>query len=584
MLECHLHPPVAGHLADGRVGRHQCPHHRFRRLDDDEQPHRLVDLGHLPRQAGAEVAARPVHDPEQGGDVVRQFGPAPVPGRVGVTEQVFQVDAAAHREHCRQRAGQHRRVRGVLRRVVAGEERPAVEVKPAGAVAAADDADCICGVPQFRPGLRQVFAPPLDVLVRLLRGGRQRARLEPPAPLVRVAVARLLKVRPCLRELAHQFGRQPLGVEQCDRIVTCVVVAADEPRPRRDANPPLLQPGAHPRVVQHVRRRPPVRRARAAPARPAVVGALVRVVQAARPVPEDEHQWCEAVDQPDVTEQPLALGHHLGDAEPEVTVVVAGGRLHPFQCERGVRRGADHPAGGAANFGRQAREQYTGHERHRRERADRRREQRADHRRATAQVEAVPQLAQPQTLLGLLLVVAGGVVVHLFRHPVARFDVDRAKRDEVGVGRPAVVHRHGEEAGGAERLAVRGDLLQVPAERLLAFVEAGDHLERRSRGQLGRVRNAVRQGVERADPQPPLVGAVEQPAAFDGGERFHLAEQVGGGFGQADSTGRLEQGEGALNRCLVSPTRDRGAGSFGGRVVRPSLARRANGGDRRPVQ
>ena len=40
-------------------------HHLRRRLDDEQQPHRLVDLDHLPRQAGPQVAGRAVHHAQQ---------------------------------------------------------------------------------------------------------------------------------------------------------------------------------------------------------------------------------------------------------------------------------------------------------------------------------------------------------------------------------------------------------------------------------------------------------------------------------------------------------------------------------------
>ena len=55
----------------------------------------------------------------------------------------------------------------------------------------------------------------------------------------------------------------------------------------------------------------------------------------------------------------------------------------------------------------------------------------------------------------------------------------------MGVGDALVIHRHVEEAGGAERLAGGLDLLQVPAKGFLPLVEAEDRLERRRCG--GRV-------------------------------------------------------------------------------------------------
>ena len=80
---------------------------------------------------------------------------------------------------------------------------------------------------------------------------------------------------------------------------------------------------------------------------------------------------------------------------------------------------------------------------------------------------------------------------HLLDHPVPGLDHDRAKGHEVRIGRPAIVHRDREEAGRAEGLGVGGELLEVPAERLLALVDAEDRLEPRRLG-LGGGRRACK--------------------------------------------------------------------------------------------
>ena len=67
----------------------------------------------------------------------------------------------------------------------------------------------------------------------------------------------------------------------------------------------------------------------------------------------------------------------------------------------------------------------------------------------------------------------GDVVVGTNRH--------RAERPRVSVRHALVIHRHVEEAGGAERLAGRLDLLQVAAKRFLPLVDAENRLERRRR-------------------------------------------------------------------------------------------------------
>ena len=66
-----------------------------RGLDDEQQPHRLVDLHHLPGQPGPQVAGRAVHHADERGDVVRQLGAAAPARVVDVREVVFQVDPRA---------------------------------------------------------------------------------------------------------------------------------------------------------------------------------------------------------------------------------------------------------------------------------------------------------------------------------------------------------------------------------------------------------------------------------------------------------------------------------------------------------
>ena len=123
------------------------------------------------------------------------------------------------------------------------------------------------------------------------------------------------------------------------------------------------------------------------------------------------------------------------------------------------------------------------------------------------------------------------LLVGLLLDPVLWADHDRAERHEVGVGRAAVVHRDAVEPGGAERLAVRRDLLQVPAERLLALVEAASRPGTAAtaacspRGRAGPGRRGP--GAERA-----LVGEVEHAAALESRRtprpRDELAHVAGG--------------------------------------------------------
>ena len=90
--------------------------------------------------------------------------------------------------------------------------------------------------------------------------------------------------------------------------------AADEDRLGRDGQPALGQPLADARVVEDLGDGPGVRPAARAAARAAVVGRLVRVVQAVRAVAERRHQPGEPAVSPMSRSTPLADVGHLVDA------------------------------------------------------------------------------------------------------------------------------------------------------------------------------------------------------------------------------------------------------------------------------
>ncbi len=128
-------PAVAAEPGEARVPVDDPEHRLGRRLDDEEQPDRLVDLDHLPGQARPQVARRAVHHAQQRRDVVRQFRAAAPSGVIDIGEIIFKVDPGADREDGQQDAGQDRLLGVVLRRVVGDEEGPAVEKQAAGRLA-----------------------------------------------------------------------------------------------------------------------------------------------------------------------------------------------------------------------------------------------------------------------------------------------------------------------------------------------------------------------------------------------------------------------------------------------------------------
>ena len=78
-------------------------------------------------------------------------------------------------------------------------------------------------------------------------------------------------------------------------------------------------------------------------------------------------------------------------------------------------------------------------------------------------------------------------VENLVRHPLygrtlRRTNRDGTQRPRMRIGGALVIHRHVEEARGAEGFARRLDFLEMTPERFLALVETEDGLERRRPG------------------------------------------------------------------------------------------------------
>ncbi len=71
-------PTVSHEPLGRRIVLYDAPHALRRAFDNDREPRGLVDLDHLPRKAGAQIALRAVHHAEQRRHVVRQFGAAAI--------------------------------------------------------------------------------------------------------------------------------------------------------------------------------------------------------------------------------------------------------------------------------------------------------------------------------------------------------------------------------------------------------------------------------------------------------------------------------------------------------------------------
>src|SRR5690606_7067460 len=148
-----------------------------------------------------------------------------------------------------------------------------------------------------------------------------------------------------------------------------------------------------------------------------------------------------------------------------------------------------------------------------------------------------------------------------FGHVMLWLDHHRAQRRVMGVRGTAVIHGHGEEAGRPKRLAIGGDLLQVPAERSLALVETTDQLTARPPrsglpGPFPLLEMALMadKRVERLQPVLTFERQMVNPPPLESRERFDLcdhalpfpcAQAIHGFGGPSLELGELEHQEGA---------------------------------------
>ena len=122
---------------------------------------------------------------------MRQLGARAVHGVVDAGKQIFQIDAAAHRDDLIEDAREDFAL-GVAVRVVGMQEGAAVEEQPRAERAPTDDAVQIIRVVEFRPGLEDGGGTEPDMFERGRFAGGPWSQFEPAAALMGVAGQRLL--------------------------------------------------------------------------------------------------------------------------------------------------------------------------------------------------------------------------------------------------------------------------------------------------------------------------------------------------------------------------------------------------------
>ena len=506
-----LHPAIHDEPFHGGHAVERSLDLRDRSLDHDQQPHRLVDLHGLPGQAGSQIAGMAVHHADQAGDVVRQFRAAAIAPRVDARKHVGEIDPGADRSDRRQCAGENLGAR-IRFRIIGDKKCAAVEEQPAGAGPPADDADGVGRMAVFRPHLREVARPALDPPQRLRRRDGQRHRVEPPAPLLRVERPRPLADGAKLGRSGAVTGRHLFRVVKQDCVGTGVVHATDEPRAVGNHEPGGREPRTHAGIVRHRGEGPGIGAAAAAAAGPAVVGALVGIVEARGAMADHGHERGEAGREPDVFEHAGDDPGHLVNVEAGVRAVGQRRTRGPLEFEPRGNPAAGEIGSLVEKRGSEPWKGHAGHEWHGRDRAADGGEQAAAKERAAARRHAVLELAELPPHRLPAAVVGEGVGLRHLDHRVAGTHHDRTQRRGMPVVETAVIHRHREEAGGAKRLEPRPLFLEMAAERFAPFVDAEDRLHERPHAATGGHRRSAvrRQRVEHLDSVVALVGQMKE--------------------------------------------------------------------------
>ena len=241
-------------------------------------------------------------------------------------------------------------------------------------------------------------------------------------------------------------------------------------------------------------------------------------------MPDDRDHRREPTRETHVDEHAADDVGHLVDREPGMAAERHRSLAALEQQARPLRR-AHEARGPTSQARRPTRQQHAKDERHRGAEAERKAEDGAARERAAPELRLVRDESEPATPRPPATLTIVQPFGHHLLDLVCGADRDRAERRRVRIADAAIVHRDTEEAGGAQRLARRLELLEMTAQRFLALVDAMHGLE--SNGRRGRRARVRAERVEEVPTRATLVREMQEPAARVLIESIVLAQQRG---------------------------------------------------------
>mmetsp|Transcript_88569 Transcript_88569/g.255470 ORF Transcript_88569/g.255470 Transcript_88569/m.255470 type:complete len:429 (-) Transcript_88569:524-1810(-) len=285
------HPIAIDELGQGLVTAKGGLQARDRAIDDEDCANGRMHLGHLSREADAQISAGALDHTHVATDI---HGHLRTRTALRAAVKVLEAYAAAHDECGPKNLHQIRADVVVLAGVIAREEGAPPKEDPTRELAAANHDRGVRGVPKLRPGLAEVCGAHVHMGQSLRLVAVAIGQHEFAAPLEGVSRANFVDQAPDPFKARSRgprcIGNQVLDVEILDELSAGVVKASDEARVRRDPQPVLpLEHLAHSGVVSGLRQEAGVRAALPAATSPAIVRRVEGVVHCPAAVANDDH-------------------------------------------------------------------------------------------------------------------------------------------------------------------------------------------------------------------------------------------------------------------------------------------------------